>query len=429
MPVFKTPKSQHSDFQDPKRKPTGEVEIDWSNPFSKGLKFLNLGNATGYDFVRDEVLSATGTKSSLSTQISNAEKCIVADGVADAGFMLNTIDADANTPWEVTFKVRRSGTSNHGMILGDQEGGCYFWVRSPSLQFADNTPTYYSFTTANGYTPTAIATYTITSDGLGTTSSNLRFYVDGVLKDTATSRTTVLDLRGFIDGYNVASFAFEGEVWYAKITTGVNYTENMVARQFADFYQILKPKIPQFYFTEGEAAGISIAGQTANYNYAGVSGSVDLTGSVVVTGVTGNYNYTGIIGAIDLTGEVIISGATGNYNYTGITGVIELGTEIIVVGQTANYNYTGIAGSVDLTGLISVIGQTANYNYAGIVADITLQGSIEITGETGEYNYNAIIGTVTLQGPISVNPKNVVRIKRKLNTLQIKRNINTIIVR
>jgi len=157
---------------------------------------------------------------------------------------------------------------------------------------------------------------------------------------------------------------------------------------------------------------------------------IDLGGSgVTVTAATANYNYSGITGSIDLTGEIIVTGQTANYDYAAITASIELGSEIIVTGQTANYNYTGINGSIELTGLITVTGQTANYDYDGIAADITLQGSIIVTASAANYDYNALNGTIILQGPITINPKNIIRVKRKSNTIRIKRKSNTIIVR
>lgn len=158
-------------------------------------------------------------------------------------------------------------------------------------------------------------------------------------------------------------------------------------------------------------------------------GAFIVSGGISVTGQTANYNYTGITGTVDLTGEVIVTGATANYDYIGITGTIEIGAEIVVIGATANYDYAGIVGSVELTGLITVTGQTANYDYDGIAADIILQGSIIITGSTANYDYNALNGTIIIQGPITINPKNIIRVKRQSNTIRVKRSSNTIIVR
>lgn len=177
------------------------------------------------------------------------------------------------------------------------------------------------------------------------------------------------------------------------------------------------------------SSGITITGATANYNYSGITGDIELTGEIIVTGGTANYDYDGITGTIDLTGEVIVTGATANYDYNGITGTIELGAEIIVTGQTANYNYSGIDGEVELTGLITVIGQTANYDYDGIAGDIILQGSIIVTGSTANYDYNALNGTIILQGPLTLNPRNIIRVKRKSNTIIVKRKSNIVRVR
>jgi len=58
-----------------------------------------------------------------------------------------------------------------------------------------------------------------------------------------------------------------------------------------------------------------------------------------------------------------------------------------------------------------------------------LQGQITFTGNTTNYTYNALNGTIILQGPITINPKNIIRVKRASNTIRVKRQTNTIIVR
>ena len=152
-------------------------------------------------------------------------------------------------------------------------------------------------------------------------------------------------------------------------------------------------------------------------------------GGISITGATANYNYSGIDGSVDLTGEIIVTGATASYSYDGVTGSVDLTGEVIITGQTANYNYAGIDGDIELTGLITVTGQTANYDYDGIAADIILQGSIIITGSTANYDYNALNGTIIIQGPITVNPKNIIRVKRKSNMISVKRKSNMISVK
>jgi len=38
MALYPLPKQYSTDFSNPKKKPVGDVEIDWSNPLTKGLK-------------------------------------------------------------------------------------------------------------------------------------------------------------------------------------------------------------------------------------------------------------------------------------------------------------------------------------------------------------------------------------------------------
>ena len=122
---------------------------------------------------------------------------------------------------------------------------------------------------------------------------------------------------------------------------------------------------------------------------------------------------------------ISVTGATANYNYSGIDGTIELGAEIIVVGQTANYNYAGINGLIDITALITVTGQTANYDYGGISAEVIIQGAIVVVGSTANYDYAGVNATISLQGPIVVNPINITQAKRNSTKIIVKRNSNT----
>ena len=251
-----------------------------------------------------------------------------------------------------------------------------------------------------------------------TTTTSWEFLVDTVSKWTQTTSFTPEDIDA-IGGRAEGAFFAKIDLHYL---TANNINLDATGSSHAAGTPILTDLV-----AANNATGVNMAtgGTVAN---GGVW--LDLGGSgISITGATANYNYAGIAGSIDLTGEVIITGSTANYNYTGITATIELGAEIIVTGQTGSYNYVGVDGSVELTGLITVLGQTANYDYDGIAADITLQGSIIVRGSTANYDYNALNATIILQGPITINPKNIVRVKRKSNTIRVKRNSNIIRVR
>ena len=216
----------------------------------------------------------------------------------------------------------------------------------------------------------------------------------------------------------VISTTTNDELWGLRPNGNANF----------DYYQDLQNR--HTWTVVGDSSGI-IEGkiETTNVDFY-VYGTIDSDGGggISVTGATANYNYTGISASIDLTGEVIVTGATANYNYSGIDGTIELGAEIIVVGQTANYNYAGINGLIDITALITVTGQTANYDYGGISAEVIIQGAIVVVGSTANYDYAGVNATISLQGPIVVNPINITQAKRNSTTIRVRRNSTKIIV-
>ena len=167
---------------------------------------------------------------------------------------------------------------------------------------------------------------------------------------------------------------------------------------------------------------------------AGVGGTfigydVDVSTGITVTGVTANYDYLGVSGQIELTPEIVVTGSTASYNYQAIQGQIQLTPEIIVTGSTANYDYFGVDGIVSFSGEIIVTGDTANYEYLPVDGVVTLQGDIIINGDTANYDYSTINGTISLIGALTVNPKNTIRVVRKSNSIKVNRKNNILKVK
>jgi hypothetical protein len=142
-------------------------------------------------------------------------------------------------------------------------------------------------------------------------------------------------------------------------------------------------------------------------NYTGTTNSwwvfYSAGGTITVTGTTANYTYAAISGTVELTGTISVTGATPNYTYSAIAGTIELTPQITVTGATPNYTYTAISGTVESVGIISVTGTTPNYAYTAISGDITLLGTITVTGDTPNYSYSAIRGTIQLGDGVYAN--------------------------
>ena len=157
---------------------------------------------------------------------------------------------------------------------------------------------------------------------------------------------------------------------------------------------------------------------------------VNLGGSgISITGDTTNSSYSAIDGNVGLTGEIQVTGSTPNSSYSASDAILSLTPTISINGETANSECIAYNGSLEFSGLINIEGKTTNSILNANDSSVVLQGQITFTGNTTNYTYNALNGTIILQEPITINPKNIIRVKRASNTIRVKRQTNTIIVR
>lgn len=202
----------------------------------------------------------------------------------------------------------------------------------------------------------------------GTLSSTTRWFIQSIAKSSIPTNINVKAMSFYKDDVLIHNYSAEesdrsntGQQPVLIDTIGGN---NATGVNF--------PTDGSAWVDLGGGGSIDVTGQTANYNYSAIPGSVELAGEITVTGGTANYNYSGLNGSVELTGEIVVNGQTANYNCTGLNGSVLLQGQINVIGQTASYDYTGLNASVLLSGEIVVTGQTANYDYFGVGATINL---------------------------------------------------------
>jgi hypothetical protein len=204
----------------------------------------------------------------------------------------------------------------------------------------------------------------------------------------------------FANGAGKATGVFNNPTGLDRI--GIGATSDSTAFIGADYTQGFG------YVFSGAKTDDYIAAQETNESNPSTfwtAGAVFVPGgtTITVTGTTANYTYAAISGTVELTGTISVTGATPNYTYASIAGTIELTPQITVTGATPNYTYTAIAGTVESVGIISVTGTTPNYAYTAISGDITLLGTITVTGDTPNYSYSAIRGTIQLGDGVYTN--------------------------
>lgn len=408
MPLYNLPKQYNPYFSKPKKKPLCNVEVDRDDLgqylvfgtllLQKNLADLHVGK------------QPTSTTQYLQSVVHGNQGFLANSGSEQINYDTNEL-IDVNKPFSIIWKGELDAAGNNqavasikassvgGMLIFHFNDGSY-----RDVHWGGSNSPFSSYKVDFTELVTDLHTYEIHYNGQGDSISNFTFKLNGVEKTISTGATVSgSDNLTVIANRNNGNLPYNGWMEYLFV---FNKDLSDVKNLHNEIYQrTLKPSQPSVFSWEGQATGITVAGATASYGYNGVSGTVELTGEIVVTGSTASYGYNGVNGDIDLTSEILIT------------------------GQTASYSYDGVSGSVDLSGLISVTGQTASYDYDGVLGEVILQGTIVVTGDTANYAYNALNGTIIIQGPITVNPRNVITVKRKSNDIIVSRKSNTVRVK
>ena len=361
MAIKQLPKRYHPDFRLPNKKPVGDVEIDWSNPLSRGASLVS-NTVNGIDLKgapssKPNGLSSSGGVSNFASnqyvRYEDSPSLRSATGVGQA-FSLALIDFSFTTTSNLV--VCEKGTN--ASILVQTKSSKIVFRGGGILDTPDTTDTF-----NDGKLHNFVGTH---NGNVGAGAINL--YVDNTRQGTkeTTEATAAQNTAPFSVGSRLGSLGFGGRLSYVvvwnrelSVSEALEITRNP--------YQILKPKQAPSYFTIDAGGGtITVTGTTANYTYAAISGTVELTGTISVTGATPNYTYAAIAGVIELTPQITVTGATPNYTYSAISGTVESVGIINVTGTTPNYAYTAISGDITLLGTITVTGDTPNYSYSAL---------------------------------------------------------------
>lgn len=265
MPTFELPKVLHPDFQLPQRKPVGPVEIDWLNPITRGLKFLYV--ADGFEIFKDLVtgdIGIVGGVRPLPKVNRNGERVVAVTvaGATSVSFLnvqvsvgAGAVSFAAGWEWDGIGQGFRTVVSLPGVAdLGVYAPTSNVDHRIAQDSSAGNTVEF-SGAKMVAVEPTTIG---ITRRDTTNTAGTQFAYHDGI---EASANTEQAQAYGGGNGFGVLLFVgqnteFSGGSmsWCGVWNTQLSAAQNLSLHN--NPWQMLKPKIPVFYFTpEAEAEG------------------------------------------------------------------------------------------------------------------------------------------------------------------------------
>lgn len=254
--ALKLPKQFHPDFSRPGVKPTGSVEVDWSNPLARGLKVCLLGSSQ-----RATNLANQSSKLTINGNVTHKalDGFVFGDTVSD-------YISDASTDYAQTGKFSAflvvkaeysSGSLPAFIARGDSSAGEWMFRHNNSgaVRFYANGGTW-NTTSANLLSYGIKQTVGFTAD----TGSGLSVYVNGAVANTAGGsflNTSTKPLTvGAADGDSNRPYAGSMNliIIYDRLLSDQEHAELN-----RDPYQILKPAQPRMLFLPaGGATGYTL---------------------------------------------------------------------------------------------------------------------------------------------------------------------------
>ena len=387
-------KKFHPDFAIPGKKPVGGIELDYSNPLTSKLFFVNAPQH------RDETLdlvskSHAGTKSTLSKMVGDFYQ-------QDE---LSTLDP---TIWDIAWPYAALGA-------GDDSEYTMMWrIRIPDSDGSTAASIFKWGAAEIEIKRFTTSVQLIWAGGVKLTVSGVS---DGDIIDIAFNRDSATnDVDQYVDGEYVSTVGGIGNTTFNGCDT-IRYHEeadqrgegialfycwvdrklsaSQIMSLHRDPYQILKPVTQTGYFTAAAtgATTVNLTGQSV----ATSQGTLTVTGaaSVALTGQT------------ITTGQGIVSVTTGGAISVGLTG------QEITLGQ-GSLSVSG-AASVGLTGQTITTGQgvlaaagAANVTLSGLSSTSAL-GSVTVTIEATPTVVNLLGQAITVQnGILGLQTANVI---------------------
>lgn len=376
----------HPDFFVAGRKPTGDVEIDWSNPLARGLTHAYLLNeSTGA-----AINLASGVRSNtvgLTRAIAKGQKVTRHDGSGDY-IVCNDVD--------VTDKFSGYAFASHDVenqarhIVSRHPGWFLAGNTSPAgMRFAINTGTETSVVIEawSNLDLDTLYGYGVTYDG-----ATVETYLDGAGKNSVAktgniNNTGETRIGAYWNDPTSTSFSWDGDISIVLLwDRAISAAEHSLVH--ANPYQILKPKTNYFYVPQAVVAAITgtstttnaadtqtAAGELANSGTSATTNSADTqaaTGELSNSGISATTNSPdtqaangelSVLGISTTTNNDDSSSASGTVTTSGITGI----------SNTTNTNDLSFSiGLLSNNGVSVTINNDDIHSASGFVGDVLI---------------------------------------------------------
>ena len=385
MAMVKLPKQFSPDFSRPGVKPAGPVEIDWSNPLTKGLRAAYLlqgsdlsdaskqnpiamigsnptinadrnGQYRNFDGVDDYLDCGTGIPTLISTgpltvisgvratstPSASAESIVGRGRDGSGGKRYNIAITDTQVVAQIDDNVNKSQINlSHAVVVGD------FY----QLSFVRNSGDFTVYAASDSF------------NGSDSTAD--------ITGDMGTMNGSPLLISSIDDSGGTPSKFFGGDVYYVYIFAD-DKSPRDINSLYLDPYQILKPAVPQFYFTAaGAVVDFTLAIDSGAYTLTG--GTVDLAFDRIVSIDSGSYSLTGTDQELAFNRALQID--SGSYALTGTDVGLLFGAEFVLDIDSGSFNLTGEA-------------LTLEFNEVGGFTLPIDSGSFSLTGTDQELQFN-----------------------------------------
>ena len=295
MSVFELPKHLHPDFQKPRVKPVGSVEIDASNKYAGSIRFAYAPQVIDRysDRVSKDIAGVISPNLlSFSPQIQSFNNDASAGG--SKGSLLFNQTTSGDVAIVTRFRNRATVAFSQGRFIDtktayDGADGFHIGFDGSNIGIRGSGATEYS----PAYTNTEFVDLIITLEGTTAT-----LYVNRELVGSGTIGAVSSVETQIIIGHNLGNneYGFLGDIEYLYLADPSNV--ELLLKLQENPYQILKPKTPQVYFTVDAGGTTSTLTGTIT---ASVTESDIVTGGktliITITGDTWKAAGTGPIGS------------------------------------------------------------------------------------------------------------------------------------
>lgn len=361
----------HPDFFVAGRKPTGDVEIDWSNPLARGLThayLLNESAGAAINLVSGDRSNTVG----LTRVIAKGQKVTRHDGSGD---YIVCDDVDVTDKFSAYVFASHDVENQSRHLVSRHPGWFLAGNTSPAgMRFSINTGTETSVVIEawSNLDLDALYGYGATYDG-----ATVETYLDGAGKNSVAktgniNNTGETRIGAYWNNPTSTSFSWDGDISIVLLwDRAISAAEHSLVH--ANPYQILKPKTNYFYVPEVAAVGITGTSTTTN--------AADTQAS------TGELTNSGTSTTTNAADTQTASGALTNSGTAATTNVPDAQAAAGELTNSGTAVATNAPDTQAAAGILTVAGTSATTNADDIhAASGTVSAITAITGTSATTN-------------------------------------------